>query len=93
MRAAKELSISRDRGLQHLRIFSIKFKKLGKEDEGPIFEKPGRGPYYEPDAVAIDIAAGRTESDTMLLAETSRMMKLMDGIRLRGGARFPQDGQ
>ncbi|OLN80963.1 putative oxidoreductase C513.06c-like protein 2 [Colletotrichum chlorophyti] len=57
------------------------------------FERPGRGFYWEADAVALDIAAGRTESAIMPWAETVRVMEIMDEIRRQGGARFPQDDQ
>lgn len=57
------------------------------------FEHPdgGRGFYYEADAVAIDIAKGKTESGIMPLDETLRLMRIMDGIRKAGGATFAQD--
>ena len=55
------------------------------------FEKPGRGFYWEADAVAHDLEAGRKENETMPWAETMRMMRIMDGVRKRGGARFPVD--
>lgn len=57
------------------------------------FEKSGRGFYWEADAVALDIVAGRTESNIMPHAETLRVMKMLDEIRHQGGARFPQDYQ
>ncbi|CAG8290977.1 unnamed protein product [Penicillium olsonii] len=55
------------------------------------FSRPGYGFYWEADAVAHDIAAKKTESSRMPWAETLRVMELMDGVRERGGARFPQD--
>lgn len=55
------------------------------------FEKPGRGFFWEADAVAQNIASGKKEDETMPWAETIRTMKIMDGVRRRGGARFPQD--
>lgn len=55
------------------------------------FSTQGEGFYYEADAVALDIAAGRTESDIMAQAESLRVMEIMDEIRRQGGARFPQD--
>ncbi|KAF4342398.1 dimeric dihydrodiol dehydrogenase [Fusarium beomiforme] len=55
------------------------------------FEKPGRGFYWEADAVALDIAAGKVENDTMPWAETIRVMEIMDEVRRQGGAKFPQD--
>ncbi|KAM0502290.1 hypothetical protein ACHAP8_003828 [Fusarium lateritium] len=55
------------------------------------FEKPGRGFYWEADAVALDIAAGKVESDIMPWSETVRVMEIMDEIRRQGGSKFPQD--
>jgi predicted dehydrogenase len=55
------------------------------------FEKVGRGFYWEADAVALDIAAGKRESDIMPWAETIRVLELLDTIRQQGGAKFPQD--
>ena len=49
------------------------------------------GFFWEADAVADDIANGRTENAVMPLDETLRMMRLMDGIRRDGGLRYPQD--
>ena len=55
------------------------------------FEKIGKGFYWEADAVALDIAAGRYENEIMPHSETVRVMEMMDEIRRQGGARFPQD--
>ncbi|KAK3699000.1 hypothetical protein LTR37_016691 [Vermiconidia calcicola] len=55
------------------------------------FEDPGFGFYFEADAVALDIAAGRLESEVMPHAETLRVLKILDEVRRQGGARFPQD--
>ncbi|RSL95020.1 hypothetical protein CEP52_012318 [Fusarium oligoseptatum] len=55
------------------------------------FERPGKGFYWEADAVAVDIAAGRTESQTMPWAETVRVLEILDEVRRQGGAKFPQD--
>lgn len=55
------------------------------------FEKPGRGFYWEADACALDIQAGRTEDETMPWAEKVRVMEIMDKVRREGGARFPVD--
>ncbi|KPM44214.1 hypothetical protein AK830_g2352 [Neonectria ditissima] len=63
----------------------------GQEPERYDFEKPGKGFYWEADAVALDISAGKTQSDVMPWRETLRVMGLMDEIRRQGGARFPQD--
>ena len=51
----------------------------------------GRGFFWEADAVAADVVAGRKENAVMPLAETVRVMKVMDSIRKQGGAKFPQD--
>ncbi len=53
----------------------------------------GRGFFWEADAVALDIAAGRKENAVMPWAETVRVMKIMDSIREQGGAKFPQDSE
>ncbi|KAI1478899.1 NAD(P)-binding protein [Daldinia eschscholtzii] len=55
------------------------------------FERPGRGFYWEADAVALDIAAGRVQNQIMPWAETVRVLELLDEIRRQGGAKFPQD--
>jgi len=57
------------------------------------FEKPGRGFYYEADAVALDVAANKLENAIMPHAETVRVMEIMDEIRKQGGAKFPQDDE
>ncbi|KAM0275057.1 hypothetical protein ACHAQH_007618 [Verticillium albo-atrum] len=72
---------------------SFTIKKLNGEEKKYDFERPGMGFYWEADAVALDIAAGRTESAIMPWSETVRVMELMDEIRRQGGARFPQDEQ
>lgn len=68
-------------------------KKLGSEEEKYDFEWPGRGFHWEADAVALEIAAGRTESAVMPWSETIRVMEIMDEIRRQGGAKFPQDAE
>lgn len=55
------------------------------------FSHTGFGFYYEADAVAHDIRDGKMENDTMPWSETLRVLELMDAIRQRGGALFPQD--
>ncbi|KAH8889420.1 dimeric dihydrodiol dehydrogenase [Thozetella sp. PMI_491] len=54
-------------------------------------QKEGKGFFWEADAVAVDIAAGKKENDIMPWAETIRVMEIMDEIRRQGGAKFPQD--
>lgn len=58
-----------------------------------LVEKPEgtMGFFWEADAVAADIANGRTENATMPLDESLRMMRLMDQIRRQGGLLYPQD--
>jgi predicted dehydrogenase len=67
------------------------------EREGPestsTYDFEGRGFYWEADAVALDIAAGRKENATMPHVETMRVMKIMDVVRRQGGARFPHDDE
>lgn len=53
------------------------------------FERIGKGFYWEADAVAVDIAAGRKQSEVMPWAETIRVLEILDEVRRQGGARFP----
>ncbi|KAI5928352.1 hypothetical protein F4810DRAFT_643247 [Camillea tinctor] len=55
------------------------------------FEKPGMGFFWEADAVALDITAGKTQDNIMPWSETVRVLEIMDEIRRQGGAKFPQD--
>ncbi|KAI2462983.1 NAD(P)-binding protein [Annulohypoxylon bovei var. microspora] len=55
------------------------------------FERPGKGFYWEADAVALDIATRKVQSDIMPWAETLRVLGILDEIRRQGGAKFPQD--
>ena len=72
---------------------SFTVKKLDGEEKTYEFERTGRGFYWEADAVAKDIAAGRKGSGVMPWSETLRVMEIMDEVRKQGGARFPQDDQ
>ncbi|KAI6783701.1 uncharacterized protein J7T54_001577 [Emericellopsis cladophorae] len=65
--------------------------KRGGGEKKYEFERPGRGFYWEADAVAVDVQQGRTESLVMPWSETIRFMEIMDEVRRQGGARFPQD--
>lgn len=67
--------------------------KPGAEDRKIAVERVGKGFYWEADAVAGDIAAGRTESEVMSWAETVRVLELMDEARKQGGIVFPQDAK
>jgi len=49
------------------------------------------GFFWEADAVAHDVADGRTENAIMPLDESLRIMRLMDDIRRDGGLVYPQD--
>ena len=55
------------------------------------FKTDVMGFCWEADAVAIDLAEGRLENETMPLKETLSMMRLMDGIRKQAGLYYPQD--
>ncbi|KAK5170956.1 uncharacterized protein LTR77_004100 [Saxophila tyrrhenica] len=66
-------------------------KEEGAKPDVWEFEKPGRGFYWEADAVAHDLKAGKVEDERMPWKETLRMMEIMDGVRKRGGAKFPVD--
>jgi predicted dehydrogenase len=65
--------------------------KDGGQEEVWKFEKPGFGFWWEADAVALDLAADRKENAIVPPAETLRVLRIMDGVRRRGGARFPVD--
>jgi predicted dehydrogenase len=55
------------------------------------FERPGRGIYWELDSVAADLKASRTQNQIMPWEETLRVLRIMDTIRARNGAKFPVD--
>lgn len=55
------------------------------------FEHEGMGFYFEADAVAADIMTGRKENEIMPLAESVRMIRIMDEIRKVGGVVYAQD--
>lgn len=50
-----------------------------------------QGFIYEADNTALDLQAGRKESEIMPWAETVRVMEIMDEIRRQGGTRYVQD--
>ena len=56
-------------------------------------DTPGWGLYWEADAAAMDIAAGRTQNAKMPWSESLRVMEMMDEVRRQGGAKFPQDDE
>ncbi|KAH8674166.1 hypothetical protein BX600DRAFT_226787 [Xylariales sp. PMI_506] len=56
------------------------------------YTQVAQGFIYEADNTALDIAAGRKESEYMPWSETIRVMELMDEIRRQGGGpKYPQD--
>jgi dihydrodiol dehydrogenase / D-xylose 1-dehydrogenase (NADP) len=55
------------------------------------YEWEGMGYFWECDAVALDIKAGRVENEIMPWEETLRMMQTMDSIRNKAGLVYPQD--
>ncbi|EMC99095.1 hypothetical protein BAUCODRAFT_391092 [Baudoinia panamericana UAMH 10762] len=67
------------------------YPKDGGKEERYEFEKPGKGFWWEADAVAQDLQAGRKQNQTMPWAETLRVLSIMDGVRKRSGTRFPVD--
>jgi len=71
--------------------YFIFYPKDGGKEERFDFKKPGRGFWWEADAVAQDLKAGRKQNATMPWAETLRVLKIFDGVRKRGGAKFPVD--
>jgi predicted dehydrogenase len=73
--------------------FTIHRAEPGSLPENVEFERTGKGFYWEADAVAVDIAAGRTENSIMPWAETIRVLEFLDEVRRQGGAIFPQDAQ
>jgi predicted dehydrogenase len=66
-------------------------KARDQKEEVFDFDNPGSGFFYEADAVALDIQAGRKENAIMPWSETIRVLDIMDGIRHENGALFPQD--
>lgn len=71
----------------------FRFVPKAKDQEEQVFDfdHPGSGLFYEADAVALDIQAGRKENALMPWSETIRVLDIMDGIRHANGALFPQD--
>lgn len=79
-------------GLQAANPKAIKAKRTSNgEVDVHAFEYPGMGLYFEANAVALDILAGRVESSIMPWAETRRMFQVLDGIRSAGQVVYPQD--
>ncbi|OAL33522.1 hypothetical protein AYO20_07208 [Fonsecaea nubica] len=72
-------------------VGDAKAERAQNDHQRYTFEKLGRGFYWEADAVAIDIAAGRTQSQVMPLSETLKTHEIMDEVRRQGGVQYPQD--
>ena len=70
---------------------ALEIELPGQPIERRNFEHEGMGLYYEADAVALDIQAGRVQSSTMPLSESRRILSIMDDIRRSAGVVFPQD--
>ena len=51
----------------------------------------GNGYHYEADEVARCLAAGKTESDIMPLAETVEIAQTMDALRAQWGLKYPME--
>lgn len=70
---------------------TITLQPAGGEPE--IIDVPvdGNGYNYEADEVARCLAAGKTESDIMPLAETVQIARTMDALRARWGLKYPME--
>lgn len=55
------------------------------------FPKVGRGFTWEADSCALDVLAGKKESDVVPQAETLRVMGILDEIRRQGATVYPAD--
>lgn len=55
------------------------------------FPIPGKGLFYEADAVARAIRDGKTEVDEYPLKDSLALMTLLDDIRAKGGLTYPDD--
>lgn len=55
------------------------------------YSQATQGFIYEADNTALDLAAGRKESEIMPWSETIRIMDIMDEIRRQGGTKYPHD--
>jgi predicted dehydrogenase len=69
----------------------------GQQEKRIDFEKEGgpaaKGFYFEADAVAEDLRAGRKGNSVCPLRESLRILKLMDKVREMNGLRYPQDDE
>jgi dihydrodiol dehydrogenase / D-xylose 1-dehydrogenase (NADP) len=79
------------RGIAASKPGSLVVQRKGDEEKILDFPINGWGFFYEADAVARDIRDGRTENETMPLAESLRIMRMMDEARKQNGVVYPQD--
>ena len=63
----------------------------GEPDDVRDFPFPGNGYQFEAIEAARCIGAGQTESETMPLDETVRIMQTMDEIRRQLGVKYPME--
>ena len=63
----------------------------GQEKKKMDFDVQGWGFHFEADAVALDLRAGRLESEIIPLGKTRGMMAMMDKIRAQNGLSYKQD--
>ncbi|KAF1850048.1 NAD(P)-binding protein [Cucurbitaria berberidis CBS 394.84] len=80
-------------GLAASKPGSLILKRKGEKEIFKDFEFEGFGFFYEADAVARDIRVGRKENETMPLAETLRVLTLIDRVRQQNGLIYPQDDE
>lgn len=74
--------------------FTLYPKRTGSEKpEGRKHEytQVPQGFIYEADNTALDLAAGKKESNIMPWCETIRMMEIMDEVRRQGITKYSQD--
>ena len=70
----------------------LEVKVSGREERIDVKRMEGaKGFYFEADAVAEDLRAGRLENDVCPLGESVRIIGLMDMVRKMNGLRYPQD--
>ncbi|KAI0475524.1 NAD(P)-binding protein [Xylariaceae sp. FL0804] len=55
------------------------------------YARPQQGFIYEADNTALDLAAGRRESEVVPWSETVRVLEIMDEIRRQGGTVYPRE--
>lgn len=68
---------------------------LTRGGRSEVFDAPylGSGYSYQADEVVRDLEAGRTESETMLLAESLAILQTMDALRAEWGLHYPGEDE